>query len=262
MPNATTSVRARDRRGHPGTLAARLDREHGRPGRRRPSRGSRAGRGPASRCSRAGPSPSPPAGLTRSRSIRRADDASAVRDRTPPPWRGRPRTAGPTTGRKPGSSPRRCRSRPTGRWSPWSARPCRPPRSAGARTSGGPRWPDSPWPCSRSPRCWPAASRAGSPRRWSGSPTRRVRSATVTSRSPPNDRGSGRPTRQALLCATPATGSGCVLRRERAFSADASHQLRTPLTGLLLGVESALTRPGADLRMALQDALTRGRQSA
>lgn len=53
---------------------------------------------------------------------------------------------------------------------------------------------------------------------------------------------------------------GRVLQRERTFSADASHQLRTPLTGLLLGVESALARPDADLRTALTDALTRGRQ--
>jgi signal transduction histidine kinase len=50
---------------------------------------------------------------------------------------------------------------------------------------------------------------------------------------------------------------GRLLDRERAFSSDVSHQLRTPLTALRVGLESAVTRPDADPRTALKDALTR-----
>ncbi|WP_214104521.1 HAMP domain-containing sensor histidine kinase [Acrocarpospora catenulata] len=51
---------------------------------------------------------------------------------------------------------------------------------------------------------------------------------------------------------------GEVLARERAFSADVSHQLRTGLTGLMLGLESALSRPSADRTEAIRNALARG----
>jgi len=50
---------------------------------------------------------------------------------------------------------------------------------------------------------------------------------------------------------------GDLLDRERAFSTDVSHQLRTPLTALMVGLESALDRPDADLPSAIRDALSR-----
>lgn len=48
---------------------------------------------------------------------------------------------------------------------------------------------------------------------------------------------------------------GALIERERAFSADASHQLRTPLTGLRLGLETSLDLPVTHHRAAMVAAI-------
>ena len=66
--------------------------------------------------------------------------------------------------------------------------------------------------------------------------------------------------RVAQALATTADRLAALLERERSLADDASHQLRTPLTGLQLRLESALNGSGEDLRPALESALQAARR--
>ncbi|MFC5745766.1 sensor histidine kinase [Actinomadura rugatobispora] len=50
--------------------------------------------------------------------------------------------------------------------------------------------------------------------------------------------------------------------RERRYSEHVAHQMRTPLTALLVGLEAALQRPGTDLGAAVRTAVRRGHRLA
>ena len=84
------------------------------------------------------------------------------------------------------------------------------------------------------------------------------RIGTADSHRPQSNRSSGIAEFDAIANALESSAARVdqSLTRERAFSADVSHQLRTPLTGLRLALENEIEQPQVDHLIALRHALT------